>query len=124
MQGGGADVAVLGRDGRVELVGSTARSAGGVAVGARMAGSGVQQRGRWLYDVRGGRVRAVAIATRKLDRAALRGAMRLARNAKASQAPRTFVANENPPVTGRALAATGAPQTDAALTLLCGLLSR
>ena len=89
-----------------------------------MAGTGVQQRGRWLYDVRGGRVRAVAIATRKLDRAALRGAMRLARNAKASQAPRTFIANENPPVTSRALAATGAPQTDAALTLLCGLLSR
>src|SRR4051812_32023984 len=74
-----ADVAVLSSAGKVELVGSTAggRSAGGVAVGARMAGNGVRVRRSWVYAVRGGRVRAVAVASRALVRKpkALRVAM-------------------------------------------------
>src|SRR5699024_9095639 len=79
--GGGADVAVFGRRGRVALVGSTApgrtagarrdaaaasggpRSARELAVGARVrGGSGLRVRGRAVVDVRGGRVRAVAVA--------------------------------------------------------------
>jgi microsomal dipeptidase-like Zn-dependent dipeptidase len=120
VQGGGNDVAVLDRNGRVELVGTTAPS----VVGAPMSGTGIQIRGRRVYDVRGGRVAAVGIATRKLSRAGMRAAMRRLRNAKAGQAPRAFVPNETPPPTGRALAASGVPATDAALTLLCGLLSR
>jgi hypothetical protein len=123
-----ADVAVLSRRGRVQLAASTAagRRAGGAAVGARMR-NGLHVRGRYVYDARGGRVRTVAVATRGLsrDRRALRAALRLVRSAEATQAPRAFTPNSTAGValTGRPLAATGSPRTDAALTLLCGLLS-
>jgi hypothetical protein len=120
-----ADVAVLSRRGRVELVASTARgrSAGGVAVGARMA-SGLHVRGRRAYDLRGGRVRTVAVASRSLSRAALRRALRQVRSARATQARPTFAPNPSATaaVSGRPLAATGDARTDAALTLLCSLL--
>jgi hypothetical protein len=106
---GAADVAVLSRAGKVELVGSTAggRSAGGVFVGARAvrlrgtqgAGNGGEvrfrrtRRGAWVYAVRGGRVRAVAVASRALarDPAALRTAMRRVLSAKASAYAKRFV---------------------------------
>src|SRR2546430_3422204 len=76
-----ADVAVLNSAGTVELVGSTARgrAASGVSVGARSAtvlrrtrsvGAGIHVRsaGRvtWVYATRRGRIRAVAVATRRL----------------------------------------------------------
>ena len=124
-----ADVAVLGRGGRVGLVASRARGrvAGGVAVGARAGalkagarpvggrralkaatgvgaearalaasrrGVFVRRAGRssFVYAVRGGRVRAVGVATRALARrpAKLRAAVRRALRAKASNAPRRY----------------------------------
>ena len=61
VRGGGNDLAVFGRDGRVSFVGSTARgrSAAGVSVGARARGTGTRVRGRAAYTVRDGRVVAV-----------------------------------------------------------------
>ncbi len=125
VKGGGADVAVLGADGRVTLVGSTARghSLGGAKVGARMPGSGLKVRGRNVYALGGGRVRAVAIT--RLRGKALRAAVTRVRGAKVSRAKPAYVANARASValTGRSLAATGNPTTDAQLTLLCSLLS-
>ena len=138
-----ADVAVLSAAGKVELVGSTARgrSARGVRIGARAkslrgvrrAGPGLRVRisGRraWVYAIRRGRVRAVAVATRSLARrpAALRTAVSRLRAAKATQAVRSFVPNEaqaEPRLTGRALAATSDPQLNAKLAMLCSLQAR
>jgi len=102
-----ADIAVLGRDGRVELVASTARArhALGVAVGdpasairrAAPAGGGIhvriiRDRG-FVYATRGGRIRAVGVATAELarDRARLRGAVRRALRARAVNRRRRFV---------------------------------
>ena len=68
---------------------------------------------------------AVAV-TRLRDRSAIRAAMARVVAARASQAPRTFVGNASgttASLTGRTLAGTGASGTDAALTLLCSLLS-
>lgn len=112
----GADVAELNRRGRVELVGSTARGrpADGIAVGARArrlgpgadpAGQGVFTRNEggatYAYAVRGGRVRAVAVATAALagDPGKLRGAMRRLRAAKATNARPKFVPNQAPGAT-------------------------
>jgi hypothetical protein len=137
-----ADVAVLSRSGKVELVGSTARgrSADGVLVGAparriraaRSAGGGVRfrltQQGAWVYAVRGGRVLAVAAASRGLARRpkALRVAMRRVLAAKASARARTFVpsqaqAKASGRPTGKPLAGTSDPRLNAALTMLCSL---
>jgi microsomal dipeptidase-like Zn-dependent dipeptidase len=137
-----ADVAVLSRSGNVQLVGSTAggRSAGGVFVGAPArrvgtaptAGGGVRfrrtRRGAWVYAVRSGRVRAVAVASGDLARRpkALRAAMRLLLTARASAAPRAFVpsaaqASASGRLTGRSLAGTSDPRLNAALAMLCGL---
>ncbi len=100
-----ADVAELSRAGKVELVGSTARSrtAGGIRVdaparqvaGARSAGGGILYRGAWVYAVRGGRVRAVGVASRSLLRSpkALRSAMRRVLTAKATSRRRAFIPN-------------------------------
>jgi hypothetical protein len=131
-----ADVAVLGRGGRVQLVGSTAhgRSAKGVRVGDRSA----QRRGvrvvrrsakrAWVTLARGGRVRAVAVTTRVLSRRgkALRTAMARVRRARGIRARRTFVPNEAQAkaagrLAGRTLAGTGSPRLNAALALLCRL---
>jgi hypothetical protein len=137
-----ADVAVLNRSGKVQLVGTTAhfRSAGGVFVGAparrvsaaRSAGGGVRFRrtrqGAWAYAVRAGRVRAVAAASRALARRpkALRDAVRLLLAAKATARPRAFVPSEAQAAakggpTGRPLAGTSDPRLNAALMVLCSL---
>jgi hypothetical protein len=134
VRGGGADVAELTRRGRVELVGSTAavRRAGGVAVGARTselsatrrAGRGVRYRGTWVYRVRGGRVVAVATATRSLARRprALAAAMRRVSSAKARLTAARFEPQAGAArLTGRPLAGSGDTRTDAALALLCRL---
>ena len=126
-----ADVAELSRSGVVELVGSTARgrSAGGVAVGSRLKGAGVVTRGRWAYFVRGGRVRAVAVAARGLARhpKALRVAMGRVLRAKATSTKRRFVPNPAAAAagaggpTGKPLAGTSDPKLNAALIMLCNL---
>jgi hypothetical protein len=124
-----ADVAELSRAGKVELVGSTARgrSAGGVLVGARSKGNGVVVRRSWVYAVRGGRVRAVAVASRALLRRprALRVAMGRVLTAKASARARKFVPNPAASAagrpTGKPLAGTSDPRLNAALIMLCNL---
>ena len=120
-----ADVAVLDDGGRVRLVGSTARgrSAGGVPVGSRasrlpasarrvrgVAGVRVRRLGSasWVYVLRGGRVRAVATASRSLVRApvALRRAARLLRPpAQAARRACTHPARPRPLRAGRSPAA-------------------
>jgi hypothetical protein len=119
VRGGGNDVAVFARNGRVAFAGSTARgrSFGGVTVGSRVGGRpGVRARGRSAFAVRRGQVVAVGRGARA--RAGMRRVLR-ARSPRAS-----FAANASASrFAGRALAATGSAGTDAALTLLCGLLS-
>jgi hypothetical protein len=133
-----ADVAELSRAGVVELVGSTARgrTAGGIRVGAparrlagaQSAGGGVLYRGAWVYAVRGGRVRAVGVASRSLARSpkALRSAMRRVLTAKATTRARVFIPNpaqagKRGRITGRTLAGTSDPKLNAALAMLCSL---
>jgi len=138
-----ADVAVLNDAGTVELVGSTAhgRSAAGVSVGGRAAsavrrtrslGAGVRVRpaGRitWVYVVRGRRVRAVAVASRRLarSRTGLRRAVRQMLSAKAAQTRPEFVpaaaqaATRSAP-TGQTLAGSSNPRLNTALAVLCHL---
>ncbi|MEA2404119.1 MAG: hypothetical protein QOE08_766 [Thermoleophilaceae bacterium] len=140
-----ADVAVLSSAGKVQLVGSTAfgRTAGGVGVAdrarrarrlhARSVGGGVfyrRTRGTtwWVYAVRGGRVRAVAVATGGLARHPkdLRVAMGRVLAAKADSRGRRFVPNvaqasASARPTGRTIAGTSDPHLNAALAILCGL---
>jgi hypothetical protein len=137
-----ADVAVLSRAGKVELVGSTAhgRRAGGVRVatrarrlrGTRALGAGLRMRrtaaGAWVYATRHGRIRAVATAGRSLARSpkALRADMRLLLAAKASRAARVFRPNAaqgsaTPRLTGQPLAGSADPSVNATLALLCSL---
>ena len=138
-----ADVAVLSDSGTVELVGTTAtgRSADGVSVGAPAsslratagpAGDGLRVRraGRvaWVYAVRDGRVRAVAVASSSLARrpAALRAAIARLRAAKATNATPEYVPGEAETATrgalaGRSLAGSSDPRLNAALALLCHL---
>ncbi len=117
-RGGGNDVAVFGRNGRVSFVGSTARgrSFGGVVVGSRARGAGTRVRGRVAFTVRRGRV--VAVGRGAHVRAGIRRVLR-------ARVPRpSFAANAAASrSSGRALASTGSARSDAALTLLCGLLS-
>ena len=104
-----ADFAHLTTTGKVELAGSTARGrhAGRIFVGSRASkvrraskriGRGLYvrkagKRSRFVYYVRKGRVRMVAVATRKLasNRRRLRAAVRRSLRAKASAAKRAFV---------------------------------
>jgi hypothetical protein len=139
-----ADVAVLNSAGTVELVGSTARgrSASGVSVGARAAGlprrtrslgAGIRVRsaGRvtWVYATRHGRIRAVAVATRRLarSRSALRRAVGLMLSARAAQIQREFVPNATQAAaartapTGQTLAGSSNPRLNTAFALLCHL---
>ena len=130
-----ADVAVLSQAGKVQLVGSTAggRSAGGVRVGAKMTrGREVRvrktRRAVWVYDVRGGRVKAVAVTTRAFARhpKQLRAAMRRVVSAKASARALKFIpsaaqAGAAGAPTGRPLAGTSDPRLNRALMLLCGM---
>jgi hypothetical protein len=137
-----ADVAVLDRSGKVELIGSTARgrTAAGVGIGAparalsgsRAAGGGLHvratRRGTLVFAVQRGRVTAVAVASRSLARRpdALRAALRRLQAATATPAPRAFrpaaaqAAADGRP-TGRPLAGTADPRLNAALALLCSL---
>jgi hypothetical protein len=103
--------------------------------GARPAGPGIRVRraGRraWVYVVRRGRVRAVAVTTRSFARrpAALRTAVARLRSARATRAAavRSFVPNPaqaGARPAGRALAATNDPQRNAELALLCSLQAR
>ena len=138
--GSKADVAELTAGGRVELAGSTAltRSADGVPVGARAArlrgvrsvGGGVFARdGRassFVYSVSGGRVRAVAVATRALARnaSALRAAMSRLLKARATQATRRFEPNTaqgSARITGATFAGSRDSRVNEALAVLCGL---
>jgi hypothetical protein len=125
-----ADVAMLSRSGRVELVGSTARgrSAGGISVGARASRvrslgrqvrPGLFVRGAYVYAVRGGHVRAVGVASSARRAAAVRGLV----SARASQAPRAFVPNAatRSALTGTTLAGASEPRLNSALALLCAL---
>jgi hypothetical protein len=128
-----ADIAVLTDAGTVQLVGSTARgrSAARVAVGAHAARDGLRvvraRRVAWVYDVRGGRVSAVAVASRSLVRrpGALRAAMARLRSAEATQVHADFVPSAAQAtasrLTGRALAGSLDPRLNAALALLCHL---
>jgi hypothetical protein len=132
--------AVLSPRGFVELVGSNAlrRRAGGVPVGARVAkrrslrrarrvGPGLRRRGTFVYVVRGGRVRAVGVASRSLIRRRrdLRAAARLLLTARAAQPTREFVPNpaqaEKAGLRGRPLAGTSNERLNRALALLCSL---
>jgi hypothetical protein len=131
-----ADVAVLSDAGKVRLVGSTARgrSAAGIAVGAPAAGlrPGITARRAgpvvWVYVVRAGQVRAVAVASRSLAHRprALRLAVAHLLSAKATQARPRFVpsaaeaASRGAPA-GRTLAGTSDPRLNAAFAFLCRL---
>jgi hypothetical protein len=139
-----ADVAVLNSAGTVELVGSTARgrSASGVSVGARAAGlprrtrsigAGIRVRSAghvtWVYVTRHGRIRAVAVATRRLarSRSALRRAVGLMLSARAAQIQREFVPNATQAAaartapTGQTIAGSSNPRLNTAFALLCHL---
>jgi hypothetical protein len=135
-----ADVAELSRGGTVELVGSTAqgRRAGGAAVGdaarGRSLGAGVLTRRdgsgtTWAYATSGGRVTAVAVASRALARHAdaLRAAMLRVASASASQAQPAFEpsaateSTQSAAPSGQPLAGTASPQLNAALAALCSL---
>jgi hypothetical protein len=130
--GGGADVAELSRDGRVELVGSTAngRRAGGATVGASAA-NGVHRHGTRAYLARDGHVTAVATATKRLARhpRALAAALRRLAAATATQAAPAFQPSpaqaqqqaSGAPLAGVPLAGTSDPAVNAALALLCHL---
>jgi hypothetical protein len=135
-----ADVAELTRGGRVELIGSTARlrRAAGIPIGAkadrlgddaRSLGGGVFVRPRhgaqFTYFVHGGRVRAVAVATRKLAHhaSALRAAMHRLVTARATESPRRFVPNaaqRSGKLIGGTLAGSSNPRLNRALAILCG----
>lgn len=135
-----ADVAVLNRRGKVELVGTTARGrfarqiavgdpAGAVA-GARAVGPHLRvkrSRGRsFVYALRDGRVQAIAVTRPALAArpAALRAAVLRVLRARASAAPRRFVpakAQAGGQMAGRPLAGSGDRETDARTALLCGL---
>src|SRR3954447_2756508 len=132
-----ADVAERRRAGRVEMVGSTATGRAGRHVdvgqsapvrGAKQIGRGVLlDRGRtnWVFAVRSGRVRAVAVATRALARRPkqLRSAMARLLGARVSQAKRVFKPNTaaGAALAGHILAGTSDPHLNAAFALLCRL---
>ena len=131
---GKADVAELSKGGRVELVGSTARgrSVRGTRVGSPSSTSGlrVHRAGKVAYVTyaKGGRVRAVGVATASLARhpRSLRLAFGRLRGVHASQARRIFVpsaatAGTQGRLTGVTLAGTGNPKLDAAIARLCHL---
>ena len=78
----------------------------------------------WAYDVRGGRVRAVAVTTRAFSfrRTALKAAITRARTAKAPAPPAFAARAQAATYTGRPLAAAGNPRLDDALALFCSLV--
>jgi hypothetical protein len=137
----GADVAVLSRSGRVELVGSTARdrTAHRVSVGdpvaaipqsARSVGGGVRvaREGStaWVFATQAGTVRAVAVASPGLAKrpAAMRRAVKRLLAARGSQARPGFKPNataSSARLSGNVLAGATNPQLNAAFAYLCSL---
>jgi len=135
-----ADVAELTPKGKVELAGSTAtgRKAKGIAVGmpasalhdAHAAGhhlfDGSHGRSAFVYAVRGGRIRAVAVASGKLARhpRKLRRAMSRLLHAHAKRVPRTFVPNPAAGANrllGHGLAGSANPRLNRKLAILCSI---
>ena len=128
--GSAADVAVLGRGGRVQLVGSNAfgRRAAGRRVGERASWRGLRvrrtRRAAWIAVARRGRVRAVAVASRRIGRKQLRVGVRRVLRARATQQFRPeFVPNAAQATSAgrairRSLAGTTNPQLDRALARL------
>jgi hypothetical protein len=136
-----ADVAVLSNGGTVELVGSTARdrTARRVSVGDGAAtlppttavGGGVRViesgSGAWVFAVRRGTIRAVAVASRQLAKrpAALRRAVRRLLAARASQAKPAFKPNATAAASaspgGKVLAGASDPRLNAAFAYLCSM---
>ncbi|MCW2992301.1 MAG: hypothetical protein JWM73_2895 [Solirubrobacterales bacterium] len=127
-----ADVAVLDKDGVVQLVGATAdkRFAKGIEVGDRAPHPGltVKRDGNraYVFAAKSGRVSAIAVTTTRFAarRAALRAAMRQVAGAQADNHPRTFIPNKAQAggrMLGRAIAGTGNGPTDRRLALFCSL---
>jgi microsomal dipeptidase-like Zn-dependent dipeptidase len=136
-----ADVAVLSARGKVELVGSTAhdRTAHRVSVGDSAAtlppttslGSGVHVArsgsATWVFAVRQGTVRAVAVASSKLTKrpADLRRAVKRLLAARASQAKPAFKPNAaraaSARLSGKVLAGATDPRLNAAFAYLCSI---
>jgi hypothetical protein len=136
-----ADFAHLTATGKVELAGSTARGrhAGRIFVGSRASKvrrvskrvgrhtyvRRAGKRSRFVYYVRKGRVRMVAVAGRKLaaNRRRLRAAVRRSLRARASAAKRRFVpaSKASASLRGRSFAATQDPKLNRKLALLCGI---
>jgi hypothetical protein len=130
-----ADVAELSKSGKVELVGSTARGRAGRRVdvgqgdpvkGAKPIGAGILvDRGKtnWVFAVRKGRVRAIAVASKALAAKprALRAAMGRLLAARASQAKPVFQPNTaaQAALSGQPLAGTSDPRLNAAFAFLC-----
>jgi hypothetical protein len=130
-----ADVAELSKAGKVELVGSTATGRAGRRVdvgqtarvtGAKPIGRGILlDRGRtnWVFAVRKGRVRAVAVASPSLAKnpKQLRAATSRLLSARGSQAGRVFIPNSaaQAALSGKVLAGTSDPRLNAAFALLC-----
>ena len=93
------------------------------AAGSTCAAPG--RRSRFVYYVRKGRVRMVAVATRRLasSRRRLRAAVRRARRARAAQVKRTFVpaSTASASLRGGNLAGSTNTRLNRQLALLCGL---
>jgi hypothetical protein len=135
------DVAVLSKSGKVQLVGSTARgrTAYRVSVGDSAAslppttslGNGVQVAtsgsATWVFALRNGTVRAVAVASRALAKrpADLRKAVKRLLAGRASQAKPVFRPSaaqaRSARLSGNVLAGAGDPRLNAAFAYLCSL---
>jgi hypothetical protein len=70
-------------------------------------------RGRYIYIVRSGRVKAIAVGARSAVRRIL--------TARATQARPAFVPGTSTRLTGATLAGTSDPRLNSALALLCSL---
>jgi hypothetical protein len=137
-----ADVAVLTKSGKVELVGSTAhdRTAHFISVGdpaATLASSTTSLGGgihvaksgsaTWVYATKGATVRAVAVASATLAKrpAALRAAVKRLLAARASQAKPVFKPSAataaSAALSGKILAGTSDPRLNAAFAYLCSM---
>ena len=121
-----ADVAVLSKGGRVELVGTSARRfAGPFRVGNRAKFKGVKRRGRFVALARKGRIRAAGAAAKSLKRKAVARDIRRVAAARASQlAKPAFTpadAQRAGRLTGYTLAGASNPELNRALTLYCQL---
>ncbi len=121
-----ADVAVLSKAGRVELVGTTARRfAGPFRVGNRASFKGIKRRGRYVALARRGRIRAAGAAARTLKRKAVKRDIRRVAAARASQVTKPAFtpadAQRAGRLTGYALAGASNPELNRALTLYCQL---